>query len=112
MVRFISHNTGTLVSIMLLINAQKSVMALLYLLLDALKAASTIFCLHNFEYRQNQTNLTRVSAQPTTFISRTMNSTDQIATDKNELWRRIQFLANQARWCLTLNFDEKSNFLP
>ena len=89
MVRFSSYNTGTLVSITLLINAQKSVMALLHLLLDALKAASThTLSATNFEYRQNQTNLTRVSAQPTTCISRTMNSAGQIATDKNELWRK------------------------
>ena len=110
MVRFSSYNTGTLVSIMLLINAQKSVLDLLYLILNALKAASTMLCLHNFEHRQNQTNLIRVSAQSTTCISRMMNSSDQIATNKNELWRRIQFLANQACWCLKLNFDEKSNY--
>ena len=110
MVRLSSHNKGTFVSILLLINAQKSVTDLLYLLLDVLKVAPTILYSHNSEHSQNQTNLTRASTQPTTCTSRTMNSADEIATNKNKLWRRIQFLANHARWYLTLNFDEKSNY--
>ena len=110
MVRFSSYNTSTLVLMMLLIRAQKSVMDLLYLLTAALKAATTTLSSPNSEHSPNQTNLTRASAQPTTCTSRKMNSADQIATDKDDLWRRIQPLVNQARWCLTLNFDEKSNY--
>jgi hypothetical protein len=110
MVRSCSYNTSTLVLLMLLIRAQKSVMDLFYLLLAAFKAAPTTLCSSNSEHSPNQTNLTRASAQPTTCTSGTMNSADQIATENDEVWRRIQPLVNQARWCLTQNFDEKSNY--
>lgn len=110
MVRFSSYKTGIIVPVLLLSHAQNSVVNLLYLLFAALKTATTKPCSPNSEHGHNQTNLTRASAQPTICTSRTMNSADQIATNKDELWRRIQPLVNQARWCLTLNFDEKSNY--
>ena len=110
MVRFNLYNTGAIVPFLLLSRAHKSVVDLLYLLFVALKTATTKPCSPNFEHGHNQTNLTRATAQPTNFTSRTMNSADQITANLDELCRRIQPLFNQARWCLTLNFDEKSNY--
>ena len=110
MVRFNLYNTGAIVPFLLLSRAHKSVVDLLYLLFVALKTATTKPCSPNFEHGHNQTNLTRATAQPTNFTSRTMNSADQITANIDELCRRIQPLVNQARWCLTLNFDEKLNY--
>jgi hypothetical protein len=110
MVRSNLINISIISLLVLLVHALKSVVDVLYRIKAFAKQKPFTLGSESKELIQKPTNLTRVATQPTITTYLSSDSTSHLLLIKDDLWLKLEPLVHKARWCLTMNFDEKPNY--